>query len=108
MHAERTTQGLPSFGGSVNVDTLGEQLGLSPSDSRNVAQYLQAIGWAVVSEPNLTLTPLGFEEVARVRRPAWVRWLDRHPAAVGLFWMTLVSIASGVTYTVITYFLLRP
>lgn len=110
MRAEQMSQGAKTFGGSISVNAISDALGLSREDGYGIARYLHLIGWAHVEfsgDAPLTLTPKGYEEIAKLRRPNWRRWIDRHPFIMNLFWMTATSIIAGVVYTVITYYLLR-
>jgi hypothetical protein len=104
MRAGQLAQRQQGFSaGPVNIDEVGGTLGMTPADSRNIATYLQDLGWAIVHGPNLTLTPDGFEEIAKLRLPPWRRWLDKHltlslaiaGVVVGLLAL-LVAIASFV------------
>jgi hypothetical protein len=107
LQAEAMIQKNQIFGGSVQVHAVGEALGLPPAESRNIASYLQKLGWAEVdftNEPELTLTPKGFAEIAKLRRPAWQQWIDQHPLTMSAILTVLTGIVAGIVYTAITYF----
>jgi hypothetical protein len=110
MHAERLSQQEPVFGASVSVNAICDAAGIPREDGRKVAEYLAELGWAKVvftGEIPLTLTPQGYEEIAKLRRPKWRQWMDQHPITMNVFWMTTTAIVAGIIYTVITYYLLK-
>ena len=95
----------------IEILSVGKALDLAPEESKQLAHYLQDIGWAKLSGvngPRLRLTPVGFREIAKLRRPAWRRWVDEHPITMNVFWMIVASTVSGIICTVITYHLLKP
>jgi hypothetical protein len=99
MHAEELSQREKVFGGSISVKSIAEAMGIPPEDAYGLARYLHQIGWAEVSfsgDTPLTLTPRGYEEIARLRRPPWRQWIDLHPVAVNVFWMTATGIVAGI------------
>jgi hypothetical protein len=110
MQAEQMCQDSESALRGVSVDTVSEAVGLSRDDGREVANYLRELGWAKVSyagdKPILVLTFAGYREIAMLRRPAWRRWIDRHPQTMNVIWMTLTGVVAGVVSAVIVYYLL--
>jgi hypothetical protein len=110
MQAEQMIPDSASALHGIKVDDVSEAIGLSRDDGRVVAQYLKDIGWAIVSdsgELTLVLTFNGHKELALLRRATWRRWIDRHPIAMNVFWMTATSIVAGIVYTVIAYYMLK-
>jgi hypothetical protein len=105
MQAERLSQADPVFGASVSVAAIADAAGVPREDGYGVARYLQALGWAHVSfsgDTPLTLTPKGYEEIAKLRRPRWRRWPDEHPVLMNAFWMTLTGVVAGVLSSLLT------
>jgi hypothetical protein len=98
MQAAQISQRLSSVGGYIEINPVGEQLGLSHQDALQLALFLESRDWAKVTmqpmNPQLILTPLGFKEIAKLRWPKWKRWLvPRFP------W--LVSTLIGLTALII-------
>jgi hypothetical protein len=88
MQAAKMSQEANSFAGSVNINDLGNALGLAQKDSFALADYLKSLNWVTISSdsgPMLTITPKGFEEIAKLHWPLWKKWLDRHPKIVAAF-----------------------
>jgi hypothetical protein len=105
MKADEMASGIPTFAGSVDVDAVGASLGLSPVDSRGIALYLQELRWAVFSytgvKATLTLTPLGFDEIAKLRLPRWRRF-------VRTYWPEFaIALASGLLAGLVLWALTR-
>lgn len=97
--------------GSINVDEISDALGIDREDGRNLARYLDGIGWARThweAKTKLWLTELGHWKVAQWRRPVWQQWLESHPLTRDAIMMTGTAIIAGIVYTVITYWLLKP
>lgn len=103
MQAEAADQEKPAFAGSIEIDPISEKLGLERRMGREVAGYLHKIGWAECDfgrkPPILTLTPKGYEEIAKLKRPAWRRWVDRN-------WAIVVAV-SGVVTPIVVYLLTK-
>jgi hypothetical protein len=94
MQAEQMSQETPLLGG-VEIDAVGQALDFTPEESREIALFLQDIRWGTVSfvgAPRLRLTPFGFREIAKLRRPGWRRWIDRHPLVLTI----IASVISGI------------
>jgi hypothetical protein len=110
MQAEHLSQQATTFGASVGVDAIADAMGIPRQDGYALARYLHDLEWAVVSfsgDARLTLTPKGYEEIAKLRRPRWRRWIDENPVTMNVIWMTLTAIVAGIVYTTITYYLLK-
>ena len=107
LKAQELGQRNKVFGGSIEIDAVSDALGLPQEDGRAVAAYLHQLKWAEASfarsPPILTLTPLGYAEIAKLRLPAWRRWLDRHPTALAI----IVSTMTTLTVTLASEFLKR-
>lgn len=105
MQAEKMTQDVQTFGGTVHIHEVSDRLSLSREDGRQLAEYLQESGWARINEEKgtLTITPHGYEEIAKLKRHAFWRWVDAHPVSVSVFW----AIVSGVIAAVVTHHLLK-
>ena len=77
----------------VDVDAVGEHLGLSSFESRRLADLLSDEGWVTTLEVaglvKLRLVKRGFDEVAKLRWPKWRRWLHTNTVIGG-------AIAGGV------------
>jgi len=81
MQAQQTASKAKTFVSPVDVDAVGAELSLSTEDSRGIANYMQDIGWAKIlggSPIQLVLTPLGFEEIAKLKLSPWRRFVVRH------------------------------
>jgi hypothetical protein len=111
MQAERLSRETPGFGASVNINDIADAAGIPRPDAAGIARYLQDLGWANVAYAGdaapLTLTPLGYQEIRKLRRPKWRRWIDQHPLTMNVFWMTVTAIVAGVVYTLIGHYLLK-
>lgn len=109
LKAAEMTQQTKSFGGGIYLDGISSLLGIKREDARALADYLIDLGWMknCSVEGDVIVTPQGHEEIAKLRRPAWRRWVDTHPMTMTVFWMIATSIVAGIIYTVITYHLLK-
>jgi hypothetical protein len=95
MRAEEMSQALPPNEGGVEIDAVGQALGMTREEGRELATYLANLGWAkatFMSTPRLVLTPLGYREIRKLRWPRWRRWADRHGTLV----IALAGLALGV------------
>ena len=101
MHVEELSQQEKK---RLDVDSTGADLGMSPIESRKMAELLNDEGWVVLEvlagAYKIRLTKLGFDEVAKLRWPRYRRWLDKHPRV----WGFLGFIAAG--FAGIGFFLL--
>lgn len=100
VQSETMLQETKSFAGSVNIYEVGEKIGLPAEDCRGIAQYLCELGWARVDwtiNPNcLVLTPHGFQEIAKLRRSSWWRWLNTHPAYTAIIASVITMLLGGL------------
>ena len=101
MQAEKITQepaSAENFGGWVKIKPIAETLGLSDGDVIQIATYLESLGWAKVTlhpaNPQLMLTPLGFEKIADLKRPKWKRWLESRA-----WWITLILSLTAIAFS---------
>src|SRR5205809_703152 len=97
-------------GANLSIEQIGARLGLDSSESFRIARLLEDSGWIALTKPNeqyARLTIKGHEELAKLRRPKWQQWVERHPILVSAFWMTVTAVTAGIMYTVITYFMLK-
>ncbi len=105
MAADDLSQENNEFAGSIEVDPIADKLGIPRDQGRQIAAYLSKIKWAEVSfakdKPELTLTDLGYEEIAKLRWNPLRRWLDRHGTTV---WMGALS---AVVASLVVEFLKR-
>jgi hypothetical protein len=66
----------------IDLFMVGEALGLTKDDSRELAQQLRDSGWVMtdfdVAPARLRLTIEGYQQISKMRRPRWQRWLDKH------------------------------
>jgi hypothetical protein len=109
LRAEQMSQALKTFGGSVNVNDIANALGMTQEDGFLIATYLDDLGWARMTHANpltITLTPLGYDEIAKLRRPQWRQWIDQHPLTMNGILMTGTAIISGMVYSLITYWII--
>src|SRR5262245_42530939 len=92
MLAEEMSQKAAPGPDGIEIDAVGESLGFTREESREIALLMQRSGWATAAfmedKPRLWLTRQGYEEIAKLRRPAWRQWIDRHPMTMNVFWMT--------------------
>jgi biotin operon repressor len=67
----------------IDLFAVGDALGLTRNDARELAQHLRDSGWAVTdfatAPTRLRLTIEGYRQIAKMRQPRWQRWLDKHP-----------------------------
>lgn len=90
----------PTKGGekSVDIDAVSEALNLDRDKGREYARYLKDEGWVtIIGGVNhyLRLTPKGFAEIAKARRPRLWRWVDKNEARIALV-VALLSFVAAV------------
>jgi hypothetical protein len=111
MQAEKMYEGPASPVAGLSIDAISEAIGLPREDGREIARHLQEIGWARLNAAGRThtlqLTLTGHREIAKLLRPAWTRWIDKHPLTMNAVVAVVTGIVAGVIYTVITYYLLK-
>ncbi len=99
MQAEQLSREAKTFGASISVSEIAEKAGIPGEDAWGIARYLMDLGWANVEfrgNTPLTLTPLGYQEIAKLRRPKWRRWIDAHPVALGFLLSVVAGVISGL------------
>lgn len=74
----------------VDVEEVGTQLGLDPHTSQFLAAKLD-----------------GLREIAKLRRPPWRRWLDKHPGIVAAAVSVPISISVAVAISLLVEVLKR-
>lgn len=100
MFAQQAETMIQSDGtGWARVDDIGAALGMTPHESRFLAAHLEREGWvrlegmAESHVAQMSMTLKGFREIAKLRQPRIVRWLDKHPGIMGAI---AGALASGV------------
>jgi len=76
----------------ISAFYIGDKLGFSNNDAREFANYLKDNAWATLNnidcgngpEPFVRLTLLGFREIAKLKRPRIIRWVERHTAITSI------------------------
>lgn len=111
MQAEQLSQKIPALVGTVSVNDIADAAGIPREDGEGFAQYLHDMGWAVVYpstvNTTLVLTPKGFSEIAKLRRPRWQRWIDQHPARVSIIVAMTITVIGNIISGIILYHLLK-
>ncbi|MGH7171141.1 MAG: hypothetical protein ACRELF_13235 [Gemmataceae bacterium] len=83
--------------GGVQIFKIGEMIGMSREDSQDCVEWMRENGWVSskynLVPPMLTITKHGREEIAKLKRPRWYRWIDKHP---GMFSGLIAAIVSGL------------
>ncbi len=97
----------------IDVDSIGEGLGLSSHDSRQLADMLSEEGWITFLQGpdgilKVKMTKHGFEGVAKLRLPAWRQWLDKHPSVKTAMIGAGFAILGSLITTLLTHLLLSP
>lgn len=103
MQAEQMTKEVGEPLRGIQIDDVSKALSLSINDGREIASFMQDLGWARCNygpaSPRLTLTPLGYREIAKLKRPRWRRWIDKHTI--------LVSVVASVVANLIVQAIVR-
>jgi hypothetical protein len=107
--AAEVTQKAKAFVSPIRLAELAEQLSITKDDARDMADYLVLMGWMTNCSVggDVIITPQGYEQIERLKRPGWQQWIDRHPVTMNLLYMTGTGIIAGIIYTIITYHLLK-
>jgi hypothetical protein len=84
LHVERLSQDERKW---IDAEIAGQGIGLTPYDSRKLAELLVDEGWGRTLEVGghlkLSLTNRGFNDIAKLRWSKSWQWLDRHPSVGG-------------------------
>jgi hypothetical protein len=89
----------------LNVDGIGEKLGLSTKDGREVAGFLADSGWAKLEEVGdhltIKLTLLGYRQIAKRRRSRVIRWAEKYWAIAAIVVSAILSELTNFTIEIL-------
>lgn len=82
LKAAEMAQASKSFVARISLDELAKLLSITYDDARLMADYLVDLGWMRNVSTSVVITPLGYEQIEKLRWPRWRLWLERHTALV--------------------------
>jgi hypothetical protein len=104
---EMSQQADPTALGWVGIDAVAAALAMSQGEIREFVDYLREMGWALPDyrkePPQVRLTIYGREQIAKLRQPKLVRWMDSHQGIVSAIIAAVVSIFASLILGVIKY-----